>query len=242
MKKRASGRFPRKARIALDLLLTAVLLLIVYIAVGCPAFGEEAEFRRAEQAAMLGPSVILDRYFTEPDWPWPSVAYDLTIVGDDGDAILFYTYCSGRRTTEMDGWITRCEKKDGLLLTTIPSSVILPYSFSDEREEATVPLLLFADDPDAVKATVELRLPNGETRTMTQLRGHPGNLDKKTQGPIKEHYFRFALNGDRADWDSWMYELMRTNMRYSYTDTEFPATIRLYDSEGRLLRTAEVSI
>ncbi len=239
--KRILERIPRPARIALDLLLAALLLFARYIARGAPPFGEEAAFRRAEKAAMLGPSELIDRYYTESDWPLvPSNCYNLTLLGDAGDAIYFYTYVVGRGSSDMDGVLTRREKTDGLLLTTIPSHSFPPSVF-DETEKLTLPLLLFVDDPTAVKAELTLLLPNGETRTLTQKRGNPTDLES-TEGPIKERYFRFLLHGGAEDWRGWMYELMYTGNPHAESAAAFPATIRLFDAQGRLLRTVEYTI
>lgn len=238
--KQLLGCVPRWAHIALDLLLAALLLFAWYIARGAPPFGEEAAFRRAEKAAMLGPSELIDRYFTESGWPLLPGSYNLTLLGDAGDAIYFYTYVVGQGTSDMDGVLTRREKTDGLLLTTIPSHAA-PMAVFDETEELTLPLLLFVDDPAVVLAEVTLSLPNGETWTVTQRRGDAKDL-APTEGPIKEHYFRFLLHGGAEDWRDWMYELLATNNPHSVTTAPFPATIRLCDAQGRLLRELDYTI
>ena len=85
--RKALDRIPRKARIVIDLLLAAALLLGVYVASDSPPWGVEASFRRAERAAMVGPSVLLDRLDMRSDWP--DTGYQVLLIGDDGDEILF---------------------------------------------------------------------------------------------------------------------------------------------------------
>ena len=58
--RRFFDRIPRRLRIAVDLALALALLLAGYIAAGCPAFGYESAFRRAEKAGMVGPSALMD--------------------------------------------------------------------------------------------------------------------------------------------------------------------------------------
>ena len=152
--RRFFDRIPRRLRVAVDLTLAAALLLALYVAAGCPAFGEENEFRRAEKAGMMGPSEIMDWVAVQRGWP--SVGYDRVLIGDDGDAILFYTYTTGRGTSSLEGRLLRREKTEGLLLTPLPCGSV---NFWQSTE--VLPLFLFADDPDAVRAEVLLRLTWG---------------------------------------------------------------------------------
>ena len=136
--RKALEGIPRIVRVLIDLLLAAVLLLGCYIARGSPAFGEEAAFRRAEKAGMVGPSVLLDRMFLRSDWP--NANYNLLLIGDDGDAILFFTMLTGKnRSSSMRDVLIRREKTDGILLTTLPSDSV-PYA---HQRPTSVPLLLF---------------------------------------------------------------------------------------------------
>lgn len=258
--RQALDRIPRIVRILIDLLLAAVLLLCWYIAKGSPAFGEEATFRRAEQAAMVGPSVLLDRLYTRSDWPF--VNYNLLLIGDDGDSVLFYTMQTGKRSTSMDNVLTRREKTDGVLLTALPSDAV----FSHYLETAlSVPLLLFVDDPAAVKATVRLTMSDGSVLTMTQIRDwHNHELlseserDGYVTGNVRDNFFLFEhiVSPDwQQDWaaeyerprvyDEWQSDwigLMETNTRFSHSHSEWPAVIELYDAQNRLIRTVDYTI
>jgi len=258
--KRLFDRIPRIVRILIDLLLAVALLLCWYIAKGSPAFGEEAAFRRAEQAGMVGPSVLLDRLFTSSDWPF--VNYNLLLIGDDGDSILFYTMHTGRNTsTSMDNVLTRREKTDGILLTTLPSDGV-PFA---HQRPTSVPLLLFVDDPAAVKATVRLTMSDGSVLTMTQIRDwhNHGLLSESEQagyvtGTVRDSFFLFehTVSPDwQQDWaaereqpdtyDEWQtdwIDLLYTNSRYAGSTGEWPAAIELYGADNRLIRTVDYTI
>ena len=258
--RQALDRIPRIVRILIDLLLAAVLLLCWYIAKGSPAFGEEATFRRAEQAAMVGPSVLLDRLYTRSDWPF--VNYNLLLIGDDGDSVLFYTMQTGKRSTSMDNVLTRREKTDGVLLTALPSDAV----FSHYLETAlSVPLLLFVDDPAAVKATVRLTMSDGSVLTMTQIRDwHNSGLIRESErggsmtGNVRERFFLFVhpvFTDPQRDWaaeyeqfgtdDEWQtdwIDLLYTNARHAGSSGEWPAVVELYDADDRLIRTVDYTI
>ncbi len=258
--RQALDRIPRPVRVLVDLLLVALLLQVRYIARGSPPWGEEAAFRRAEKSAMVGPSVLLDRMFTSGDWPF--VNYNLLLIGDAGDSILFYTMHTGRNiSTSMDNVLTRREKTDGIRLTTLPSDSV-PYA---HQRPTSVPLLLFVDDPAAVKATVRLTMSDGGVLTMTQIRDwHNHELLSENEqigyvsGSVRDSFFLFehVVSPDwQQDWEAeyerprvydewqsdWIY-LMETNTRFSHSHSEWPAVIELYDADNRLIRTVDYTI
>ena len=258
--RKALEGIPRVVRVLIDLLLAAVLLLGCYIARGSPAFGEEAAFRRAEKAGMVGPSVLLDRMFLRSDWP--NANYNLLLIGDDGDAILFFTMLTGKnRSSSMRDVLIRREKTDGILLTTLPSDSV-PYA---HQRPTSVPLLLFVDDPAAVKATVRLTMSDGGVLTMTQIRDwHNSGLIRESErggsmtGNVRERFFLFVhpvYTDPQLDWaaeyeqfgadDEWQtdwIDLLYTNARHAGSSGEWPAVIELYDADDRLIRTVDYTI
>ena len=120
-------RIPRPARVMIDLLLAALLLFCRAVVREFPFSGEEGYFRRAEQAAMVGPSVLIDRMFIHSEWP--PVSYNRLLIGDDGDTILFFSTHNGQRiSTSMSNVLIRREKTDGILLTTLPTDIVMPYN------------------------------------------------------------------------------------------------------------------
>jgi hypothetical protein len=58
-------RLSAKTQVVIHLLTVAVLVWLIYMLLGCPPFSAEQAFRRAEKAAMVGPSTILGQFQPE---------------------------------------------------------------------------------------------------------------------------------------------------------------------------------
>ena len=104
---------------------------------------------------------------------------------------------------------------------------------------------LFADDPAAVRAKISLKLLDDLEVTMIQVRGVDST--RESEGWSREKYFLFRLPVSPEVWNSFddrdvRIGLVQTNQRYSKTRMEVPATIRLYDAEGRLIEKREYVI
>ena len=227
-------KIPRRLRFALDALLALTLLTAVYVALGCPFGGETAMFRRAEKANLMGPSKIIDRLDARKDWLM--VSWDRLLIGDDGEEIIFWTHRRGVK----NGSLIRLEKTDGILLMPLPDCA----AADAERllKDSVMPLFLFADDPAAVKATVQLRLSETDEITLTQVRGEASDTRSEDAGS-RERYFLFRMPVTMEDWTLKRGGLIRDLLdSYRYTPCRpvgYPATIRLYDAEDRLIETRE---
>ena len=222
----------RKRRFFLDALLALVLLLAVLAALSSRARREETRFRRAEKAALAGPSELLDRMDVPEDWP--DVGYDRLLIGDDGEEILFYL-----SREDGDGSLLRREKTDGLLLTPAPYwNPIRRAQWT--KGEAVLPLFLFADDPAAVRAEVHIRLSAEIDVDLAQTRGGTGGGDDSVRKPF--FLFRIPIPELRLRRAELLQELQETNAYSALGQGEFPAVIRLYDGEGRLLETREYTV
>ncbi len=222
----------RKRRFALDLLVSLALLLAVLAALSSEARREETRFRRGEKADLAGPSVILDRMDVPEDWP--DVGYDRLLIGDDGEEILFYL-----SREDGDGLLLRREKTDGLLLTPAPYwNPIRRTQWT--KGEAVLPLFLFPDDPAAVRAEVRIRLSDEITVDLTQTRGETGGGDGSGGEPF--FLFRIPIPESRLKKAELLQELQETNAYSSLGKGEFPADIRFYDGEDRLLETRAYTV
>ncbi|MBR5701844.1 MAG: hypothetical protein IKX47_05200 [Oscillospiraceae bacterium] len=223
----------RKLRFFLDALLTLILLLAVFTAVSSTmTYREDTRFRRAEKADLAGPSKIIDRIDVAEEWT--NVGYDRMLIGDDGEEILFYVY---GRASAGSGVLRRREKTDGILLT--PLYNVSEISSSVRRREAILPLFLFADDSQAVRAEVEIRLSDTYKLDLTQVRGKTGAGED-----FRENFFLFQIPMPVSRGSTQallLQELADTNQDYPGS-AEFPAVIRLYDSGGNLLETRDYTI
>ena len=222
----------RKLRFFLDALIALVLLLGVFAALSSRAYREETRFRRAEKAALAGPSEILDRIDVPEDWP--AVGYDRLLIGDDGEEILFYAVRNGRGLP-----LERREKTEGILLTPVFN---WGTELASRRESPVMPLFLFVDDPAAVRAEVRIRLSADHALELTQARG----ADAVGDGSARERFFLFPVplpeNRGSVKMEL-LQELYWTGTASAHmTYAAFPAVIRLYDASGALLETREYTI
>ena len=241
--KRGSSRIPRKVRIVIDLFLILILLGVYYIALGSPLSGEEARFRRAEKAYLVGPSEILETINVSSAWTQPAYDYNRMIIGDDGDEILFYTFKVGKGTSSMDGVITRRQKADGILLTPIPMDTAYAIQRMEDELFQSLPLFLFVDDPAAVKATIGLKLSDTYEVTLTSVRGEEADA---SYGFRRMTFFEFDLpvtNDMVGTSDAeLLVRLASTNSHYDRSADTFPVTIRLYDIHDELINEIEYII
>ena len=227
-------KIPRWLRFALDALLALALLTAVYVALGCPFLGETALFRLAEKANLAGPSEIIDRLRVQA--AWPILGCDEILIGDDGEEILFWFY----RYSSKSGTLLRREKSDGLLLLPLPFCAGVDSVLW--QRDVQVPLFLFADEPEAVKATVRIRLSETDELTLTQTRGENVRTWPGDPGS-REGYFLFSIPVAEEEWALDRGVSVR-ELLHGYEDKRFrpagcPVTIRLYDGEDRLLETRE---
>lgn len=215
-------KIPRQLRFALDALLALALLTAAYVALGCPILGETALFRRAEKANLMGPSKIIDRLDVPKDWP--TVSWDRLLIGDDGEEIVLWFHQHGAGS----GTLKRLKKSDGILLTPLPECDAADAA--DLLKDGVMPLFLFADDPAAVRATVQLRMSETDEVTLTQVRGKPADIRAGEPGS-RERFFLFSLPVTQELLDAYKFGYYRT--------VGYQATVRLYDGEDRLIETRE---
>lgn len=230
--RRLWNEIPRKLRFCLDALLALALLFAAYVALGCPPRGEIVLFRRAEKADLVGPSEIIERMDVRSDWFYtPGTRL---LIGDDGEEILLWFYRAG------NGTFIRCAKTEGLLLLPMPHRPVIDTR--PPEKDLVEPLFLFADDPAAVKAAVHIQMSETEELTLTQVRGALAQTEAGDEYS-RERFFLFRIPVERKSWSLNRGALLR-DMLYCYEYSPFrtvgyPATIYLYDAEGRLLETRE---
>ena len=227
---RRRKRVPRKLRFFLDVFLTLALLFVFLLTREIPAVRDDTRFRREEKANLAGPSEILDLFHTPAEWA--VVGYARLLVADAGDEILFcplYTNFNGY------GTLYRREKTDGILLTTPPAFMLGSWDLS------VAPLFLFADDPAAVRAEVQLRLSEDFVLELSQVRGADAPDEERDQH-TRERFFWFDIpmpENSRSKQRALLRDLWDTNSYTANSAAEFPATIRLYDKAGDLLEERE---
>ena len=245
---------PRKARIAMNLLAIALLCFSVWALLGCPAFTAAQKFRRAEKANLVGPSQIL------ADLDIQALGYKRLILAESADAITLFQYDD---SPWEPGKLTFREKAGPITVMTVP------YMGHDLYSEQVIdlPVFVFHDYPDAVRAELELEFGKGLER-YTEVNWTYGSTSVTTTYEKTWHLestedlggcFRFDIHAEpegESIQDSYFEvwhpltsegealevfsHLMEEGSAYIYA--AIPATVRLYDREGDLIAEEALTI
>jgi hypothetical protein len=210
-------RLSAKTQVVIHLLTVAVLVWLIYMLLGCPPFSAEQAFRRAEKAAMVGPSTILGQFQPE-EYPC-----DGLILGQDPEAVYLYVIHKG--SPETSELIYR-EKEGAVTLLAAPGTALLEFEY-----QAHIPVILYDSCKDAVRAEVDLTVYSGDFRQTYAL-----TAQRESDG-----YFAFDLVARNAGTLGEEGEALRllqevcSNSMAGNADIAFPAAVRLYDAAGALI-------
>lgn len=253
--KRLWHNIPRKTRISINILMILLLLTAGYFLLGCPAFTPEQQFRRLEQANLMGPSEIIDTI------DLTNGEYDHIIVADDGDAAIVYGYNDDDFRWTW-GKLHYREKTGDITVFPAPNQ-----SHTSFRQQVIdLPILVFHDYPTADRAELDLTL--GEPLGIQQTQWEQG--EEVTIGYFEKTYhleaqretagyFRFNIHAEldgefvtRNGIEIWeetgkeslalqvFSQMIALNRNYIYEYV--PATVRLYDRENNLIVEEHLTI
>lgn len=230
------NRIPKWIRVILNLTAAAVLALTVYILLDAPALTDQWAFRRAEKANLVGPGEIVTRMELE------GMPYRKLITAETDRGVEFYAYDPYIRGGEIQ---FSYQRKNGALTVAVPPGSMVPLSWP-LLEEGEIPVFLFHEFPEAVRAELELSIAgayswyvNDAERTM-EFDEH-FSLCSVEAG---DGWFRFAMEvegtPDFTPTPSLQAAelLIRVCDPYSYIPdrkSEIPVTIRLYDEADQLI-------
>lgn len=241
-------RIPRPVRACVYTVLAIVLVVVCYIALGSPTLSVQQEFRRAEKANLIGPSKIVDTLDSQYH------DFDKMIVGETDYGICFF----GRYYTnhpyndpfaEKHYLFTYVEKTGDLTVTAAPN--FWGWAWVTSPRTVSLPVYLFTDEPEAVRAEIEMvitgdtSLSTGGNINMVQFSETFRAEAARTQSGI----FRFWFEAKEESGLSALRYLSNVTGGSFYFKTEgeynavIPATVRLYDSQGKLIleRTIEIT-
>ena len=206
-----------KKQVCIHLLTIFVLLFLIYSFLGCPPLSAKGGFRRAEKASMVGPATILGQ--VHPD----GYPCDAIVLGKDTEGV--YLYVMDRWSPEASELVYR-KKQGSLTLLATPGDTLYQYEV-----HAQIPIFLFDDYADAVRAEVDLAL-----RTESFEKTYPLEASRESEG-----FFRFDLVarnagslGEEGNALRLLQEISSNSMAGN-PDIAFPAAVRLYDASGNLI-------
>lgn len=236
------GNIPRKIRAGINVLLILFLLLIIYIGMGSPVFTLQQRFRRAEKAYLVGPGEIVDH----TQWGLYSEFTDM-LVAETEYGVMFYGYWDQKFPLE-DCEVFSYREKTGKLTFLAPPSLGFSWSFQDFGR--IIPLYLFDDYPEAVRAEASVRARGthqvNDTKTPFDM-CFAVSADRFSDG-----VFRFLLELESGQplklaaaqmlteisttAESWPY----CTTSAFYKEPHADITIRLYDEDNNLIVEEEL--
>ena len=240
--KRFWTNIPRQVRTGFNILIILYLLLTLYVSIGSPVFTLEQRFRRAEKAHLVGPGEIVD----QTQWGLYSQFTDM-LVAETEHGVMFYGYWD--QDSPLDDYeVFSYREKTGKLTFLAPPS--LGFSWAFDRFDRTVPIYLFDDYPEAVRAEASVHVKGthqvNDTKTPFDMR-FAVSADRFSEG-----VFRFLLElesgqplklaaaqmltGISTTMESWPYANTIAFQREPRADV----TIRLYDADDNLIVEEEL--
>lgn len=219
-------RIPRPVLTGLCVVGSLLCLLVIYIVIGAPSFSPEMQFRRLEHSYMIGPGDILG---TES-----ANGKEFLLVAKTDTQLMLYYYEKDTKTTSQDLLV---REKNGTLTLMAGSGRLPIYT---ERSDFDLPMILFDDHPNAVRAEVEFTMFLGDyedpAQTIPYKKTFFMEASRKNPG-----YFYFTIHHKAYTSPSYAKMFMAmAYMTYGYNYNEelvasTPITVRLYDRNDQLI-------
>lgn len=233
-------RIPRPLRAIVCTILVLVLAAAYYIALGCPTLTLQQEFRRAEKIHMVGPSTIVDR-LSHSEYS----EFDGLIVGETKEGICFF----GRYYNSSSDYdnpfakkrhsLSYVRKTGDVTIAAVPNVWGTSWDFFEF--EMSLPVYLFAKDPDAVRAEMEITVSGSYLENSDGETSEHG-YDQTFRGEATRSdnsFFLFTFTSDRKAGLHALYYLSNTTggpfCTGTYPQGSYSATVRLYDEAGKLI-------
>ena len=235
--KRFWGNIPRRIRAGLNILIILLLLLTFYLSIGSPVFTLHQRFRRQEKAHLVGPGVIVDHVDRGI-----YLEYTDLLVAETENGVIFYGYWDQRYPYDDYETFSYREKTGKLTFLAPPS---LGFSWAFDSFERTVPLYLFDDYPDAVRAEASVH-----AKGTYQVNAEHNRFDMRFEvsaDRFADGVFRFLLELESGQplklaAAKMLTEISTTAESWPYSttsafhkDPHANITIRLYDEQDNLI-------
>lgn len=245
-KQKFSHRIPRPLAACISAVCVLALLLLGYIAIGCPTLTFRQEFRRAEKANLVGPSTIVDELDGTIYADFPNM-----YVGESDYGITFFglsdvTLSNGRYFNKKQYIFSYQEKTGDITLAIAPNhSGVMWGDWGSYVDIVNLPVYVFTEHTDAARAEVTIRVNGAYTKTV--------NGEKKTTefsetftakaSAIDDGIFRCFLQSKTDKQCHALYYLSRNVCdRYPSPDVTITAMVWLYDEDGNIIVAQSVDI
>ena len=229
--KKLWNKLPRLFRGSVYVALSLAAAMAIYAFLGAPTTSLERQFRRAERAHMVGPGKILGTVALEADLG----SYQSMLVAEDSEGVILYCYDHLRYDPPE---LVYREKTGDITVLCAP----YPNENREQQTTAYLPVLVFADDPQAARAELELTLAVSY-RGMDFEKTYRLEASREYEGfflfRIVSHDARgLGLEGTALQ----RFAMISGYHSGTYSQLEIPATVRLYGEDGTLLAEKETLV
>jgi len=222
-------KIPRKWQVLINILVICLAVLAIYISKGAPTT-VEGNFRRAEKENMVGPSRIMG--IEEID-SW--LAEKLVVAETDEGVILYADHYGD--SSPINTLVYR-PKKNGIMVCGSPQ--MLSMTVPPDGDDSTV--IIFDNCPQAVRAELDMELywqnqqTNKTYRYQYALSGQRKNMGYFRLDLDYQWHGYEGINAHPEDETLWQFHSLSRDASYRAPNGEFPATVRLYDAEDKLIK------
>lgn len=238
-------KFPlsRKTRALLYSIGVLILVVAFYIVLGCPTLTMMQEFRRAEKAHLVGPSTIVD---TMDDSEYHD--FNKMIVGETEYGITFFGWSYKTRPNsnpfeERSYVFSYQEKTEDVTVAVAPN---FWGSIWGGNSYDTLPVYIFAEHPDAVRADLSLTVKGTHTVTEEGVRTETEYTETFAEKAslVEPGIFRCNLTATTETRANAMYHLscIVSKSGYMSADAAISATVQLYDRSDNLILTKTLDL
>lgn len=217
-------------RTIINCVLIVSLIPVYYISVGRPPLSPKHQFRRVEKAAMVGPAKILDTISLDE---YEGYNADRLLLATSEEGVTLFAY--DKKKPEYYSHLIYREKQGDI--------TVLAYGDGGytSRGYAEVPIIVFDEYPDAVRAEMKIDL---HTPTYIELKWS----EQYSLSAEREHegYFLFTLkigNGITLSNVDWALDLLaELSSGHGHRDEAIPVTVWFYDEDGNMIFERSVVI
>lgn len=218
------GQKSRKLRILVNVIVVLIFVYLLYLMLGGPVLTTEAGLRRMERVHMVGPGKILG--VETGDYLY----YDHVLLAEDEEGVILYAYDS--EIWHRNDKLVYRQRRGDLMMLTLP---IMPGQLN-HHWDFRLPVVLFDRHPKAVRADVEIAMPNLDKTCLVKCQR---NRDGYLWGEI--FHKSNSYNGAKAEWLQLLADL--SNSASGTTDLiVLPVQVRLYDQEDHLIHEETIEL
>ena len=229
IRKNPLHHLPRSERAIVNLFATALLLFLLYLSNGSPAFTPEKQFRREERSNFVGPAKILDTVPLEGYTGYSQ--YDKLLLATSAEGVTLF--CYNEENLARNKFVYREMMGD----VTVLSFPVAGMSSFESAAYVNIPIVLFDNFPDATRVEMEIELVEKYSDDTEFRKVYTLASDR-----VGEGYFLFALSVSSSDQLGreghaiWQLTNISDDSPFNASvEVAFPIIVRFYDQKNNMI-------